>query len=83
MLSIAATGIVFALLLSGLQEELQTAVPWVDFVVHQLMPLVLVADGVLLRVLLLGILRTAAALALVWFCRVRAPSAAAATAGGP
>ena len=40
----AITGIVFALLLSGLQEELQTTIPWVDFVVHKLMPVVLVAD---------------------------------------
>jgi hypothetical protein len=135
VLSIAATGVVFALLLAGLQEEPQTAVPWVDFVVHNLMPLVLVVDwlvdpprhrlpywvaaawlaypfayvaytlargaavdwypypfldvgrvgydGVLVRALLLGILWTAAALAFVWFCRLRAPSAAAATAAGP
>ena len=34
----------FALLLAGLQEELQTTIPWVDFVVHKLMPVVLVAD---------------------------------------
>ena len=40
----AITGVVFALLLSGLQEELQTTIPWVDFVVHKLMPVVLVAD---------------------------------------
>ena len=41
------TGVVFALLLSGLQEELQTTIPWVDFVVHKLMPVVLVADWLL------------------------------------
>jgi hypothetical protein len=46
-LYIAITGVVFALLLSGLQEELQTTIPWVDFVLHTLMPLVLVADWLL------------------------------------
>lgn len=44
VLSIAITGVVFALLLSGLQEELQTTIPWVDFVVHRLVPIVVVAD---------------------------------------
>lgn len=43
-LYIAITGVVFALLLSGLQEELQTTIPWVDFVVHKLIPIVVVAD---------------------------------------
>ncbi len=41
---IAVTGIVFALLLQGLQEELQTTIPWVDTVVHRVMPLALVLD---------------------------------------
>jgi hypothetical protein len=44
VLYIAITGVVFALLLSGLQEDVQTATPWVDFVVHELMPVVLVVD---------------------------------------
>ena len=44
VLYMAITGVVFALLLSGLQEELQTTIPWVDFVVHKLMPIVLVVD---------------------------------------
>lgn len=44
VLYMAITGIVFALLLSGLQEELQTTIPWVDFVVHKLMAVVLVVD---------------------------------------
>jgi hypothetical protein len=44
VLYMAITGFVFALLLSWLQEELQTAIPWVDFVVHKLMPVVLVVD---------------------------------------
>jgi hypothetical protein len=47
VLYMALVGVVFALLLSGLQEELQTTVPWVDFVVHKLMPVVLVVDWLL------------------------------------
>jgi hypothetical protein len=47
VLYMALVGIVFALLLSGLQEELQTTTPWVDFVVHKLMPVALVADWLL------------------------------------
>jgi len=47
VLYMAITGVVFALLLSGLQAELQTTVPWVDFVVHKLMPVVLVLDWLL------------------------------------
>jgi hypothetical protein len=38
------TGVVFALFLSGMQEELQTHIAWVDFVVHRLMPVVLLVD---------------------------------------
>ena len=44
VLYMAITGVVFALLLSGLQEELQTTIPWVDFVVHKLMPAAIVVD---------------------------------------
>jgi hypothetical protein len=47
VLYMAITGVVFALLLSGLQEELNTATHWVDFVVHRLLPAVLVADWLL------------------------------------
>ena len=47
VLYMAITGVVFALLLSGLQAELQTAIPWVDFVVHKLLPAVVVADWLL------------------------------------
>ncbi len=43
-LYLAITGIVFALLLSGLQESLQTPLPWVDFILHKLIPIVVVAD---------------------------------------
>jgi hypothetical protein len=44
VLYMAITGVVFALLLSGLQEDLQTSDSFVNFVVHQLMPVVLVVD---------------------------------------
>jgi hypothetical protein len=44
VLYMAITSVVFALLLSGLQEDLQTSASWVDFVLHKLMPVVLVAD---------------------------------------
>jgi phosphatidylserine synthase len=47
VLYIGITGVVFALLLAGLQEELQTTIPWVDFVVHKLMPVVVVVDWLL------------------------------------
>jgi len=46
---IAVTGVVFAVLLQGLQEELQTTIPWVDTVVHRVMPLVLVVDWLVER----------------------------------
>ncbi len=42
----SVTGIVFTLLLSG--TDVDTAIPWVNTVVHELMPLVLVADWLLL-----------------------------------
>jgi hypothetical protein len=41
---IAITGVVFAVLLSGLQEDLDTHVAFVNFVVHYLIPVVLVVD---------------------------------------
>lgn len=47
VLYIAITGVVFAILLAGQQEELQTTIPWVDFVVHKLIPVVLVVDWIL------------------------------------
>jgi hypothetical protein len=64
------TGVVFALLLKGLQENLDTHVEWVNFVVHTLMPIVLVADWVLEPPRHRATLRTAAlwlAYPLVWF----------------
>ncbi|MGC4192744.1 MAG: Pr6Pr family membrane protein [Thermomicrobiales bacterium] len=41
------TFIVFALLLSTITEELQTTIPWVNDVVHRIVPLVLIADFLL------------------------------------
>lgn len=41
----AVTGIVFTLLLSG--TDVDTAIPWVNTVVHELMPLVILADWLL------------------------------------
>jgi len=46
---VAITGVVFALLLQGLQEELQTTIPWVDTVVHRVVPVALVVDWLLER----------------------------------
>lgn len=43
-LYIAITGVVFALLLSGQNEKLDTHLVWVNFVVHYLIPIVVVAD---------------------------------------
>lgn len=47
VLYIGITGLVFALLLSGLQESLDTHIPWVNFVVHKLIPIVLVVDWII------------------------------------
>ncbi len=41
------TGIVFALLLSGLQAELQLTVPWINVVLHYIGPVVLLVDWLL------------------------------------
>jgi hypothetical protein len=46
-LYIAITGVVFAVLLSGHQEDLDTHVGWVNFVVHTLIPIVVAADWLL------------------------------------
>lgn len=43
----SVTGVVYGLLLNGYQQELQTTIPWVNTVVHQLMPLVLIVDWLL------------------------------------
>jgi hypothetical protein len=44
---IAITGVVFALLLSGLQEQLDTHNAFANFVVHYLIPAVLILDWII------------------------------------
>jgi len=44
VVSMATIGNVYGLLVSGYQEALQTTIPWVDTVVHRVMPLAVVAD---------------------------------------
>jgi hypothetical protein len=41
-LYLSITGIVYAVLLSGLERTLQTPIPWVNFVLHRLSPVALV-----------------------------------------
>jgi hypothetical protein len=43
-LAIVVTGLVFAVLLAGHQESLDTHIAWVDFVVHKLTPIVVFVD---------------------------------------
>lgn len=38
------TGIVYVLLLSGLEESLQTSIPWVNFVLHYAFPVAVLLD---------------------------------------
>lgn len=40
----ALVGVTYGILLSGYQEELQTTLPWVDTILHKVMPIALVAD---------------------------------------
>lgn len=42
------TGIIYVLLLSGNEVALQTTVPWINFVLHYLMPVVILADWLIL-----------------------------------
>ncbi len=44
VLYMVTTGIVYALLLSGLEESLQTPLPWVNLVLHYIMPVVVALD---------------------------------------
>src|SRR5690606_27490606 len=41
------TGIVFALLLAGLEQRLQITIPWVNTVLHYIMPVVMLVDWLL------------------------------------
>ena len=43
-LYMTTTGIVYVLLLSGLEASLQTPIPWVNTVLHYLMPAAMLAD---------------------------------------
>jgi hypothetical protein len=43
-LYMTVTGIVYVLLLSGLEQSLQTPIPWVNFVLHYLFPIIAFAD---------------------------------------
>lgn len=43
-LSMTMTGVIYVLLLQGLEASLQTPVPWVNAVLHYVMPLAVLAD---------------------------------------
>ncbi|MBJ7984099.1 MULTISPECIES: Pr6Pr family membrane protein [Bacillus] len=43
---ILTTGLIYFLLLRGLEESLQTAIPWVNTVLHYIMPLAMILDWV-------------------------------------
>lgn len=45
-LYIAMTGVIYFLLLSGNEDALQTTIPWVNIVLHYLMPIAVVADWI-------------------------------------
>ncbi|EEL05689.1 hypothetical protein bcere0014_25630 [Bacillus cereus BDRD-ST196] len=44
---ILSTGLIYFLLLRGLEESLQTAIPWVNTVLHYIMPLAMILDWVI------------------------------------
>lgn len=44
VLYMSITGVVYGVLLAGYQQELQTTIPWVDTVLHRVIPVVMVAD---------------------------------------
>lgn len=48
-LAMVTTGVVYVLLLRGLEESLQTPVPWINSVLHYVMPIVLFADWLIDR----------------------------------
>ena len=45
---IALVGVVYGVLLSGYQEEVQTTLNWVDTIVHKVIPLVMVIDWLIM-----------------------------------
>lgn len=44
---ILTTGLIYFLLLRGLEESLQTAIPWVNTVLHYIMPIAMLLDWIL------------------------------------
>ena len=44
VLYMSITGVVYGLLLSGLQAHLQVTIPWVNTILHRLMPIIMVVD---------------------------------------
>lgn len=47
VLYMTVTFIVYGVLLAGYQEELQTTIPWVDTVVHRVLPIVMILDWII------------------------------------
>ena len=48
-LYMSLTGLVYGVLLAGYQAQLQTTIPWVDLLLHRILPALAVADWLLLR----------------------------------
>lgn len=44
---IALVGVVYGVLLSGYQNDLQTSLPWVNTIVHKVIPIVMVVDWII------------------------------------
>ena len=47
VLYMTITGIVYGLLLSGLHAQLQTTIPWVNIVLHRLVPMIMIIDWII------------------------------------
>jgi hypothetical protein len=47
VLYMTVTFVVYGVLLAGYQEELQTTIPWVDTVVHRVLPIVMLLDWII------------------------------------
>jgi len=61
-LYLSIIGVVYGVLLSGYQEEMQTTIPWVDTVLHRVIPVVMVVDWLIVP----PTTRIAVRRALVW-----------------
>ena len=44
LIYMTVTGVVYGILLAGLEQSLQTTIPWVNFLLHYLFPVVVIAD---------------------------------------